>query len=204
LAREAYPGGWGVLLDPSFQTEKIAEKRMQELIAHLKELDPDRNLSVLDQFKKDKELLEYLKGAGIQEEKEIYQASPSTSMIHQIRPPFYLVLEQPDDTYDVFVRQFTLDQWVLALFNIPRESRKPIEMRFDDKERYLYVERMKALDKNPPSQDVVDEVRQRIALALKDALSLLEHMDVPIKEAVENLEEVVSETSEVDDEAAAA
>lgn len=187
--REAFPGAWAVLLEDDFTPIQIKADRIRELSQIAREFYPLRSQHQLRQFKKDRELLKYLKVAETVEEKEIYEAAPKSSMIHEFRKPFYKVLEQDDSFYTQFVDKFSLDQWAVALFNVPRDMRKSIESQFSEKERFLYIQRLKSFDKNPPEKEVVGSLREVIASYFSEYL--IRHEE----RADKKREDVVSEAA---------
>ena len=125
-------------------------------------LKPKNSMKELQDYIRDRDLLRYLKKATIAEEREIYTAAKGSFLEH-LRPPFFRVLDaDPTNLYLVFV-SFTVDEWAVALFNIPREDRESVESMFSQKQKFLFLERLKQLDENKPSKKDIGEMRERIA-----------------------------------------
>ncbi|MCB0391397.1 MAG: hypothetical protein KDD58_08900 [Bdellovibrionales bacterium] len=163
LGREVFPGNWATLLDSTYKFKKLSEKECEELYKQSLEMKPLAKLEDLDVFKKDRELIKFLKTADIRTEKEVYSAVPKDSMLHMLRPPFYVVFEQEDVVLKKLVQQYSIMEWAVALFNVPRDQRFKIENLFDEKEKIFYLEMLKGLDKNRPDPNKQGELRSRIA-----------------------------------------
>ena len=126
-----------------------------------------RDFSILEQYRQERDLLEYLSYAEPTEEKEIYLASPPQSVIHSMRPPFYRVFELTSDELDRVVSRISLDDWALALLNTGRNDRREIEKKFSEKQRFLLVDKLKKLDQTAPDRAKVGQARERIARVVK-------------------------------------
>jgi hypothetical protein len=188
-ARAAFPGGWGVLLDPTYKPRELTYEMMARISEAALKILPERDIKILEKFRRDKELLDYLKKATVDEEREIYQASPKDSVIHGIRPPFYRLFEQEDEFYEEFVYKYPLEQWALALFNVPRALRKVIEDRFSEKEEQLFVQRMRDYDRQPPNLEHQGELREQMARLLDEIINRheLEKLDKEQEEEIAHI-----------------
>lgn len=82
------------------------------------------------------------------------------------------VLEMKPEQAKVVVPAISLDQWALAMFNIPKSDRRGVESQFSEKQRFLYFERLKQLDARNPSQKLVGEAREFVAAT---AISILKN-----------------------------
>ncbi len=121
------------------------------------------NFTVLEKYKKSQELLSYVQEVNITEEQEVYNASPEDSLLHLLRSPFYVLFEQSEEFLKELSNVFSIDDWAIALFNVPREKRKLIDVHFSEKMKFLYLEKLRLMDKHrPPSSDVVF-VKNRIS-----------------------------------------
>lgn len=167
-AREVFPGNWGVLLESDAKHEKMSSEKMHELIAIAKELDVDREESVFKVFRKDKELLRFLRYASVNQEREVYATLPKSSMIAEIRPPFFKVLEAEEFQLDELMGLFGIEEWAVALFNVSREERKEIEGYFAPKELKMYRSFLMSFDMTPPSKENVGLIREQLARKLED------------------------------------
>ena len=166
-ARKAFPGAWAELLDSSMRTVDIKPEKVEEISRNATEL---RALGALEDFKKQKsesELLDYLKIATPEEEREIYLALKADSLIHRVRPPFYSIFDEGADLLKEFCPRITPDQWAMALFNVERVSRRKIQSFLGEKQSFLLMETIKLLDATNPELVRVGESREAIARMFK-------------------------------------
>lgn len=162
-ARAAFPGNWGTVLDTQFKPKLLSKERLEKIAAKAIQTKALRDFSILDQYRQERDLLEYLMIADPVEEKEIYLASPSQSVIHHMRPPFYKAFELSSEELDFIVPKVSLDDWSLALFNTNRASRREIEKKFTDKQKFVFIEKLRKFDQNPPDKMRVGASRERLA-----------------------------------------
>lgn len=167
-ARAAFPGSWGGLLDPGFQPKALSEVQVKKLTEAAHAQVPLRNFQLIETYKHDRELLEFLRVSDPAIEKDIYVASPSGSLIHELRPPFYRVLELSLEDIRVFAPQVSLDEWALAMMNLPKPQRRELEKTFNEKQRFMFIERLKHYDAQQPDKAKVGNVRDRIAWKFHD------------------------------------
>jgi hypothetical protein len=195
-ARRAFPGSWGSLLDPSFTPQRPKSERIRQLIAKAHEVRPLQDLAHVERYRRDLELLDYARAADPREEREIYDALPRDSLVATLRPAFFRALELPEAGRRELVQRVSVQQWALALFNVSRDDRKPIEELFGEKLRFLFAERMKRLDQTPPERESVSAARDaiarqaheiRVALKSAEAASLAEAAN-PAKEPTEDVQ----------------
>ncbi|MBS1962734.1 MAG: hypothetical protein JST04_10990 [Bdellovibrionales bacterium] len=166
-ARKAFPGAWADLLDPSMRLAEMKAEKIEEISRNATEL---RALGELEDFRKQKaesELIDYLKVASTEEEREIYLASKPDSLIHRSRPPFYAIFDEGADLLKEFCPRVTPDQWALALFNVDRVSRRKIQSFLGEKQSFLLMETIKHLDQSNPEKERVGEMRESIARQFK-------------------------------------
>ena len=166
-ARAAFPGNWGAVLDTQFKPKPLSRERIEKLALKAMQMKALRDFSILEQYRQERDLLEYLSYAEPTEEKEIYLASPPQSVIHSMRPPFYRVFELTSDELDRVVSRISLDDWALALLNTGRNDRREIEKKFSEKQRFLLVDKLKKLDQTAPDRAKVGQARERIARVVK-------------------------------------
>lgn len=166
VAREVYPGAWGVLLDPSHTPAPLKSERIQALCQRALELAPLQNVQMLERYKNQKDLLSYLKIVDPQIEKEIYQASSNLNLT-EMRPAFYPVFELTDSQMDILVPRIKVEEWALAMFNVSRIERKKVESRFSDRQRIRYFELLKHFDTQMPSAQRIGDARERVAHSMK-------------------------------------
>lgn len=174
-ARKAFPGSWGMVLDPKFRGKgQIKSDQITKLTAKALESCPLNDIGILEKYKHDQEVLEYLKTADVTEEREIYQAAPADSLIHRLRAPFYKILELDDGILGEVVARIPLDDWAMALFNVARNERKAIEAKFTEKQHFMFLEKMKRLDAQTPEKTTVGLAREHVARFTQDYLKTRE------------------------------
>lgn len=168
LARKILPGGWGVLLG-SEKTEFLQDtQRTQQLIIAAKEICPELSKRSLDLYLHRQDLLDYLGVCEVNEEQEIYLISAKETGLLEVRPPFYLFFElTSDDMMNVF-KTLSLEQWALALFNVPRAYRKKIDAVLSQKERFLLGSFLSQLDQTKPDLVRRGQLRKTIGKAVAD------------------------------------
>lgn len=166
VAREVYPGAWGVLLDPSHTPAPLKSDRIAALCQRALELAPLQNVQMLERYKNQKDLLSYLKIVDPQIEKEIYQASGNLNLT-EMRPAFYPVFELTEAQMDILVPRIKVEEWALAMFNVSRIERKKVESRFSDRQRMRYFELLKHFDMQTPATQRIGDARERVAHAMK-------------------------------------
>jgi hypothetical protein len=168
VGRRAFPGSWGVLLDPGFHPTALPETTIAGVSAEALELRPLSDLALLERYRHEVELIEYLKVADIAAEREIYEAASSDSLIHSMRPPFYVVLDSSEAELKKIVQAIGVEQWALALFNAPRTERLKIEKELGEKQRFLFIEKLRALDAHHPDKAQIGKARESIARFFKE------------------------------------
>ena len=179
-ARQAFPGSWGAILDPGFRPRAISAERNKAIASKAVEARALNDFSIIERYKHEKELLEYLKVVELNEEREIYEASSPDSMIHKLRPPFFGVLDQPDEAIKELVPRFSPEQWALALFNVARPERRKIEQYLSEKQMFLIRERWRRFDLAPPDRSMIGVARERVALVAREiALSMAQKTPDP-------------------------
>jgi hypothetical protein len=166
-ARKSFPGAWAAILDPSFKPAPLAAKRAKEIQNLAIQTVPLYNLAQVAQYRSERELLDYLKTADPAEERDIYGAAPATSLIHSLRPPFFVLFDQPSDVLQWFANLISTEQWALALFNLPKSERSKVDTHLSEKQRFLLIERFRRYDTNPPGRNTIGEAREQVARALK-------------------------------------
>ncbi|PIU00275.1 MAG: hypothetical protein COT74_04900 [Bdellovibrionales bacterium CG10_big_fil_rev_8_21_14_0_10_45_34] len=174
IARDVFPGKWGFLLDLESTVERIKEQRIVELIEIAIALKSPRDFSQVTRYRKDRDLLKFLDTAEVHEEKEVYRALRKDSIVHQLRPPFFKVLEEQTAEIGEFVANVPVSDWAMALFNVSKAERKNVEAIFNEKQRLFFVENLKSFDGVPPNKDLVGKKRASIAKFFKDWKEILD------------------------------
>lgn len=162
-ARSAFPGAWAALLDPSFKPNPIPKNRVKELTEILLKSKPLNDFSALEGYRQEKDLLDYLLVASLSEEKDIYGAISPDSYLWQVRPPFYQVLESSLEEIKQIFDRVTLDEWALALFNVSRDHRRPIESLFNSKQKFLFLSKMRTIDQAGFDKKIGGKIREKIS-----------------------------------------
>jgi hypothetical protein len=117
----------------------------------------------IDDYKKDLELVDYLKSVSVNDEEEIYESLKMDSAIHNLRPPFYLILKADEEDFKSMFSKFELYDWAVALINSPREYLKKITNELDDKKKYLFSNFLKQLDESPVPLKDQSEIKEAMA-----------------------------------------
>ncbi|MCB0385195.1 MAG: hypothetical protein KDD43_07365, partial [Bdellovibrionales bacterium] len=169
-ARQAFPGSWASVLDPKFKPVRVDNEQIQMLLIQASELIPPVEFEILEKYKQEKDLIAYLNTSDVVAEREIYRASPEDAMIHKIRPPFYRVLLDENSYMEDFVGRVSLDDWALALFNVARGDRSNVDQHFSSKQKFIFIEKLKALDAGKLDPRAVGQARERVARYYSDFL----------------------------------
>lgn len=167
-AREVMPGQWAAVFKKTHGPEKISVPAMQKYTQMATEMKALRSPILLAQYKRDMDLVHYLRQCDFQMEKEIYHAIPKESSLPTLRPPFYSVLEAGEENLKSFVPTVSLEEWALALLNVPRTDRLTVEVGLSDKQKFRFIELLKRYDRMGASNEVVGRAREQISRAYHD------------------------------------
>jgi len=200
-AKKAYPGGWAKVLESGEAHPFDDEAKVEEYIERTLMLKPFFSFKTIDEYRKELELVDYLRLAPIKDEEDIYESLHPQSQIFKLRPPFYKVFKADADVFKDFFPQFDLQAWAQASINCPRELIKPIFKELDDKKKYIFRNILKQLDEEGVDLKIQAELREEIG---KQFWSFVEHRKVH-KEQVATVvnEETESENESNDDKIAA-
>ncbi len=193
IAREAFPGSWGGLLNQEPSVKTLPPEKLQKYLKLSFEMAPLLAYSALESYLKEKDLLDYLKLASVEEERDIYRVSGE--VLAPIRPPFFEVLEAPSELTLQLVQQVSLSDLALSMFNVPKQLRIKFEGSFTPKQKMLYYENLKLLDAQNPDPHKVGAVREKLARVLSE---LQRRHQIPQPEEPQ-LEEANSEEPEDED-----
>jgi hypothetical protein len=166
VAREAFPGGWGVVLDTKRKPRDLSPERIEALTRAAYNLVPLREIAGLERYRQEKDFIDYLHTVEPLEEREVYMATPEDSLIHSMRVPFYPVLSLEADDMKALVGSISLDDWALSMFNVPRAECRVLEKALSDKQRFIFFELLKQIELENPSPRIVGNARQRVALVV--------------------------------------
>ncbi len=120
-------------------------------------------MEMLTQYRNVREILNFLKTSDPTTEKEIYMVAGESSLLWDLRPPFFQLFDLRESEFDKLVPQVRIEDWSYAMLNVNRQERKEIEKRFSEKQRFRYFEMLRSLDSNPPPKTSVGDVREKIA-----------------------------------------
>jgi hypothetical protein len=163
VAKKCFPGAWGKLLENKPINVVIDSKIIEQYLSQALEIVPAFEWKMLEEYNKDKEILNYLSLISIEDERDIYETLNKESFIFSVRPPFYKVFEMEPSELQRLVGSFGLEQWALAVVNSSRTYIKKISDQLDEKRKIIFSSHLKNLDQNPPSIIEQGECRQLIA-----------------------------------------
>lgn len=165
IARNIYPGAWGVLLNPHHTPKMLNEAETAVLIAHAKRILPLKEINLIDKYRSEKDLLSFVKTADPQVEKEIYQVAKDD--LNKMRAPFFPVFEASDEVITKLHSCIRPEDWALSFYNIPKTDRKRIEAQMSERQKIRCYELLRQYDQNPPAPARIGDARERIAKALQ-------------------------------------
>lgn len=146
IAKKAFPGSWGKLLENRNTNVVIDPKIIKEYLRKALDIEPWYQQKMLDNYKKDKELLTYLDKVNIDDEKDIYDTLNEDSFILKIRPAFFKVFELESEKLNSVIEAFPIEKWALVLINSSRTYIKIVSDRLDDKKKMVFSTHLRRLD----------------------------------------------------------
>lgn len=146
IAKKAFPGSWGKLLENRGSNVVIDPKIIKDYLRKSLELEPWFQPKMLENFKKDKEILSYLDRVNIEDEKDIYETLHEDSFILKVRPAFYKVFELEAEKLNVVIDAFPIEKWALVLMNSSRNYIRMVTERLEDKKKMVFSTHLKRLD----------------------------------------------------------
>jgi hypothetical protein len=162
-AREAFPGGWGILLKSDFKPAPLPEKIIQDLMEKATSRKAFNSLEMVNRYRHERGLLDFLRICTLEEERDIYRASKGDAGIHLLRPPFYPIFEGNEEDLKQLAEQVTGPDWGRALFNVDRGLRSKITHFFNDSKNYQMIETLKQCDQGGITMNEVGQMREKIA-----------------------------------------
>lgn len=166
--KKAYPGNWGKILEDSHSNIVIDANLVRDYLKKAMSLNPALEYSLVDSYKKEKEVMEYVRTASIEDERDIYETLSHESFIVKTRAPFYRVFELDEQKFIKISEQFSIQDWALALINCSRSYIKQYADTLDEKKKYMFSVSLKKLDeKNIKAMDQM-MIREKIALLSKN------------------------------------
>ena len=92
LAKKAFPGNWGAILTTTEKAEaNIDDAQLKDYLQTSLSMKPYFSFRNADEFKKESEIIKFVRYASITDEEEIYETLGETSTIKDLRPPFYKI-----------------------------------------------------------------------------------------------------------------
>ena len=164
VAKKCFPGAWGKLLENKPINVVIDSKSIEQYLSQALEIVPAFEWKMLEEYNKDREILNYLSLISIEDERDIYETLNKESFIFSVRPPFYKVFELEPTKLSKLILDFSLDQWALAVVNSSRPFIKAITDQLDEKRRVIFSGHLKNYDQNPPMVADQGAIRQSIAM----------------------------------------
>lgn len=187
VAKAAFPGAWGQLLDSNFRPSPLPADKAKMIRERALSLRPWADIETLKSFKHERSLLDFLRVAEVVDERDIYETVHDQSMIHNIRPPFYAVFSLDAKVLGKFITRMPTEDLALALFNVPRSDRRAIESAMNPKQRFMLIEHLKHLDQNPPDKQRIGQIREAIG---KEVLRLQRVLEISSTAVEENSDDL--------------
>lgn len=180
-ARMMFPGSWGQILDASFRPKPLDELTIRKYSEKALSILPLRKADVVDNYRAEKEVLQYVRMASVQSEREVYMAAGESSSIRAVRAPFYPFFDMNAEQYKVILAKFNMEEWAIALFDTPKPDRKIFESIMSQKQKVRLYEMFRRLEAKHPGPIVTADVRERIgvqvAVITAPKLSLVKESD---------------------------
>jgi hypothetical protein len=146
IAKKTFPGAWGRLLENDKSKLVLSKDVVSNYLKEALLIEPNYDWQMLENYKKDRELLMYLDQVNIDDEKDIYATLPEDSFVLRVRAPFYKVFELEETQWKDFVGLFPIDRWALAVMNSPRQYMKQVSDVLDEKQKVVFSQYLKNFD----------------------------------------------------------
>ena len=169
-AKKAFPGSWGILLNPALPEDRLPEKDIVEMTERAKKYLPLREPGILLSYKKERELITYLDRVDTKEEEEIYVALPESSNVSRLRPPFFRLFAQERDVVKKVVRKLDMKQIALCLYAVDSSQRMKILEVLNEKQSFMATESVGKLEKNKPDPLLLASTKKHVGTLLEQAL----------------------------------
>ncbi len=160
-ARRAFPGAWaGILEEP--ESRPVDDNLCEQLRQKAQTIMPLNDSSALRRHRVQLELISHLRHVDAYEERDIYNVLPAGSNVVETRPPFFAILDCDEDVLKRLVPQFSLEHWAMSLRDLKAPDRAKVENMFNDKQRFLYNEKLKAQIGAPLDAETISRTREQI------------------------------------------
>ncbi|MDQ3232273.1 MAG: hypothetical protein M3Q07_10665 [Pseudobdellovibrionaceae bacterium] len=183
-AREAFPGGWGILLKSDFKPSPLPEKMVLDLMEKVTSRKPFNAMDMVNRYRHERGLLDFLRICTLEEERDIYRASKGDAGIHLLRPPFYPIFEGAEEDLKALADLVTGPDWGRALFNVDRSLRSKITQYFNDSKNYQMIETLKQCDQGGITMNEVGQMREKIARIYAKNLQMKQNTKATAPKAV--------------------
>ncbi len=155
IAKKAFPGAWGRLLEKSNRDLALAPPVLRDYLEQARTIEPMLDWSMLESYRKDRELLQYLDSVSIDDERDVYDSLADDSFVLKVRQPFYTVFELEGGEWEAFLRRFPIERWALAVVNSSRSYIKKVTEGLDEKQRLVFSQHLRRLDGDLDIQEQV-------------------------------------------------
>lgn len=173
IAKKAYPGSWGKILEQHFADELIDHAEILKSLKLALDMMPYNESGILKNYKRDKDLFEYLDLASIDDERDVYQSLSQDSLILKNRPPFFKVFDLDESKLRELTQGFPLDKLALALSNANPSYVKKIYDCLDDKKKIIFASLLKR-----PDQEIDHELERHWKKVLaQEALTIQKNQE---------------------------
>lgn len=146
IAKKSFPGAWGRLLENNSMKIILTPDVISGYIQETLSIEPHYEWSMLENYRKDRELLSYLDNVSIDDEKDIYNTLAADSFILRVRPAFFKVFDLEGEELKSFVARFSLEHWALAVMNSPRQYIRQVMDALEEKQKVVYSQYLKRFD----------------------------------------------------------
>ncbi len=182
IAKKAFPGAWGRLLGKGNGELALTPTILQDYLEQVRALEPLLEWSMLESYRKDREILEYLDTVSIDDEKDVYETIAEDSFVFKVRPPFYRVFELEGDAWVSFLRRFPIELWALTVVNSSRNFIRKVSDGLDEKQRLVFSQHLRRFDQQ---LEIKEQIRQRRAIATAYAVEHTNPAPTPMPAASE-------------------
>ncbi len=162
-AKKTFPGAWARVLESKSYGVIEDEQKIESYLTRALQVKPYFDFKSIDDYKKDLELVDYLRSATLKDEEEVYESLPDGSNIFKIRPPFYAVFKATDEDFKQIFSQYDIQDWAVAVLNAPRDYMKRVTAELDDKKRYIFSNYLKQMDEGTSLTKEQNILREEIA-----------------------------------------
>lgn len=174
IAKKAFPGAWGRLLEKGPTEIALTPTIIQDYLSQAYAYEPPLEWSLLEGYRKDREILEYLDTVSIDDEKDVYETIAEDSFVFKVRPPFFRVFEIEGEEWTIFLRRFPIEQWALTVVNSSRNFIRKVSDGLDEKQRLVFSQHLRRFDQQ---LDPKEQIRVRRTIA---STFFIDHTSTPL------------------------